>query len=266
MSDILRSLILGIVQGLTEFLPVSSSGHLEIMNQLLGSNSSIDSDLTMVVLVHLGTAFSILYVFRADILALLQDTLSFKKTENSATAMKILLSMIPAGILGVLFEEKLEALFSGTILWVGLSLIFTAVVLYFTPNRQNEKGTDVSYTNAAGIGIAQAVAMLPGVSRSGMTIATALFMGINKEEAARFSFLMVLPVIFGKVLLDGISGDLAISQSNIASVSVALISSFLVGVWACNWMMSIVKKSKLQYFAYYCFVVGLLTIGLHFYG
>lgn len=267
MSDILRALVLGVVQGLTEFLPVSSSGHLEIMNELMGSGSSIDSDLTMVILVHLGTAFSIVYVFWKDIFEILRSLFTFQNNESTQLAFKLLVSMIPAMFIGLLFDKQLEALFSGAILWVGLFLIFTAMVLYFTPTQRVVKqGQSVSYKNAILIGISQAIAVLPGVSRSGMTIASALTLGVDKEKAARFSFLMVLPVIFGKVLLDVVSGDMQLDASNRLPILVALISSFLVGVVACKWMISLVKNSKLQYFAYYCALVGLLTILYHFYG
>ncbi len=267
MSDILRALVLGVVQGLTEFLPVSSSGHLEIMNELMGSGSSIDSDLTMVILVHLGTAFSILYVYWSDIKSILMDLLQFKWGEETQISLKILLSMIPAMIIGLLFEDQLEALFSGSIIWVGIFLTLTGLVLYITPSGiSTQKGDKVTFKNALVIGVAQAVAVLPGISRSGMTIASALSLGIDKERAARFSFLMVLPVIFGKVILDISGGDLVLNSDNYIPIIVALVSSFLVGVWACRWMVSLVKNSQLKFFAYYCVIIGLGTILYHFYG
>lgn len=267
MSDILRALVLGVVQGLTEFLPVSSSGHLEIMNELMGSGSSIDSDLTMVILVHLGTAFSILYVYWSDIKSILMDLLRFKWSEETQISLKILLSMIPAMIIGLLFEDQLEALFSGSIIWVGIFLTITGLVLYITPSDiSRQKGDKVTFKNALVIGVAQAVAVLPGISRSGMTIASALSLGIDKERAARFSFLMVLPVIFGKVILDISGGDLVLNSDNYIPIIVALVSSFLVGVWACRWMVSLVKNSQLKFFAYYCVIIGLGTILYHFYG
>jgi undecaprenyl-diphosphatase len=266
MSDILRALILGVVQGLTEFLPVSSSGHLEIANELMSSDQSINSDLFMVIMVHLGTAFSILYVFRKDILQILTDIFTFKNTESSRLSIQILISMIPALIIGLMFEKKLEQLFEGSILWVGVFLICTAIVLYFTPTDLSKLKGKVNYSNSFLIGMSQAVAILPGLSRSGMTIATALYLNIGREQAAKFSFLMVLPVIFGKIILDIFSGDLMVNESNYLPVGVALISSFIVGVWACKWMIELVKKSQLKYFAYYCLVIGLLTIAYHLYG
>lgn len=266
MSDVLRALILGVVQGLTEFLPVSSSGHLEIVNELIPRDHALNSDLFMVIMVHLGTAFSILYVFWDDVIMLIKDTLSFKSTEASRLAIQIIISMIPALIIGLLFEQKLEELFSGDILWVGLFLIVTAIVLFFTPKDSEKNIEKITNKGAAIIGISQALAILPGLSRSGMTIATALYMNIDKERAARFSFLMVLPVIFGKIILDIFSGDMQINAANGLPVFVALLSSFLVGVVACKWMIRLVKRSQLKYFAYYCFMIGGFTVIYHYYG
>jgi len=164
--------------------------------------------------------------------------------------------MIPAMVIGLTLEDQIEALFaSDTLLYVGIFLCFTALVLWFTPKEDN--GQEVSFVRSALIGISQAVAILPGVSRSGMTIASALYLGVEKSKAARFSFLMVLPIIFGKVILDVGSGDLVLSSQNTLPIIAALISSFLVGVLACNWMLAIVKRSKLSYFAVYCLIVGM---------
>ena len=257
--EIIRAIILGIIQGLTEFLPVSSSGHLEIANHFMASREGLDSDLLMVVITHLGTAFSIVYVFREDILAILKSLFTFQKNEDFGIGMKILLSMIPALIIGLLFESQIEALFaSNTLIYVGIFLCITALVLWFTPKENF--GGKVNYPKAFGIGIAQAIAILPGISRSGMTISTALYLGIDKSRAARFSFLMLLPVIFGKVILDVLSGDIVIDSGNILPIGAALFTSFIVGVWACKWMLEIVRNSKLSYFAVYCMAVGLITI------
>jgi len=265
MTDIIRSLILGVVQGLTEFLPVSSSGHLEILNHLLGSSVSVDSDLTIVILVHAGTALSILYVYRSDILSILHDIFQFKWTPQSRLAVEIVLSMIPAMIIGLAFEEQIERLFSGGIWMVGVSLIFTGLILWLTPNIKDDGG-EVGWKRAAIIGLAQAVAIMPGISRSGMTIAAALMLGVGKKDAARFSFLMVLPVILGKLFLDVVSGDLTMADGSALPIAIALISSFVVGVIACKWMIKLVQKFSLRYFAIYCVAIGLITIGLHFYG
>lgn len=265
MSEYLRSLILGVIQGLTEFLPVSSSGHIEILNHLMGSSSSVDSDLTMVLIVHVGTALSILFVFYKDILAILTDLFQFKMTENTKLSFEILLSMFPALVVGLLFEEQIESIFQGDIWFVGIALMFTALLLWITPNF-SEKGAGIGWRNAFIIGCAQAIAIMPGISRSGMTIALALIIGVGKKEAARFSFLMVLPVIFGKLILDVFSDGLSISSQELPSVMIALISSFIVGVVACKWMIKLVEKSNLRIFSIYCFLVGLLAIGINFYG
>ena len=202
MSDVIKALVLGIVQGLTEFLPVSSSGHLEIANELMGSQT-LESDLTMVILVHVGTAFSILYVFRQDILDLLKGISLTALSEADRFILKIVISMIPALIIGLALEDQIDALFSGSIMWVGVFLIVTALILYFTPGPETTQSkTELTWRDSIVVGISQAIAILPGVSRSGMTIATALYSGVSRESAAKFSFLMVLPVIFGKVLLD----------------------------------------------------------------
>ena len=266
MSDVIKALILGVIQGLTEFLPVSSSGHLEIANELMGSQT-LESDLTMVVLVHVGTAFSILYVFRQDILDLLRGISLTTLSSADLFILKIGLSMIPALIIGLAMEDQIDALFSGSIMWVGVFLIVTALILYFTPGPDTSQSkTELTWRDSIVVGISQAIAILPGVSRSGMTIATALYSGVSRESAAKFSFLMVLPVIFGKVLLDVVGGDLSVSSVNMWPVIAALVSSFIVGVWACKWMVSIVKNSKLKYFSYYCAIVGFATILFHFYG
>lgn len=265
MSDILRSLILGIIQGLTEFLPVSSSGHLEIINAILGSSKSVDSDLSMVILVHAGTALSILYVFRQDILDIIKDLLSFKWSPDTKLALEIVVSMLPALVLGLAFEDKIEQIFQGGIWMVGCSLIFTGLVLWLTPNL-NEHSKSIGWNKAFLIGLAQAVAIMPGISRSGMTIAAALMLGVGKKDAAKFSFLMVLPVILGKLLLDIVGGDFSMTGTSGVSIFIALLSSFVVGVIACTWMIKIVQRYSLKYFSIYCALLGIATILFYYYG
>ncbi len=265
MTDISRSLILGVIQGLTEFLPVSSSGHLEIINHLLGSARGVDSDLTMVLVTHFGTALSIFYVFRKDIYRILGDLLKFQNNDNTRLAWEIVISMIPALIIGLAFEEQIESIFNGGIWMVGCALIVTALVLWLTPDTP-ENDEMIGWNRAAIIGLAQAVAIMPGISRSGMTIAIALMLGVGKTNAARFSFLMVLPVIVGKMILDLVSGELFASGIQTIPLLLALITSFLVGVMACTWMIRIVRQFSLKYFAWYCLVIGLSTIGMYFYG
>ena len=259
MTDIIKAIVLGIVQGLTEFLPVSSSGHLEIFNHFMGTGEAIDSDLTMVIITHFGTALSIIYVFRKDIGEIILSLLRFKTDEHFQLSMKIVLSMLPALFIGLLFEKEIEAIFANdTLLFVGIFLCITAVVLWFTP--KTELKLPISFPKAFGIGIAQAIAILPGISRSGMTISAALYMGIDRAKAARFSFLMVLPVIIGKVILDIASGEMTLSGSNGGPILAALVTSFVVGIWACKWMLTIVQKSQLSYFALYCLIIGLLSM------
>ena len=265
MTDILRSAILGLIQGLTEFLPVSSSGHLEILNALLGSSETIDSDLTMVILVHVGTALSILYVYRQDILHILKDVFTFQWSPNSKLAIEIIISMIPAMCIGLFFEDQIEAIFSGGIWMVGFCLMFTGLILWITPSL-NDQDHKVGWKRAVLIGIAQAVAILPGISRSGMTIAAALMLGVGKKEAARFSFLMVLPVILGKALLDIIGGDWNLGGASTWPVLTALIVSMISGVVACTWMIKLVQRSSLRYFAVYCLIIGAVVVGASWYG
>jgi len=265
MSELFRSLFLGILQGLTEFLPVSSSGHLEILNQLWGGEEGIDSDFTMVLLVHLGTALSILYVYRQDIANIIKGVFSGQWNDDTKLVVQIIISMLPALVLGLAFEEKIEAMFQGGIWHVGAFLIFTGVVLWITPKITMKSGK-IDNKLAFLIGLAQAVAIMPGISRSGMTIAAALILGIQKKEAARFSFLMVLPVILGKSLLDVLKGDLVVNSENGLSIGIALIASCIVGILACKWMISIVQNSKLSYFAYYCMAVGAIVLVTSLYG
>jgi undecaprenyl-diphosphatase len=190
----------------------------------------------------------------------LKGIFQFKWNEQSKFAVKVIISMIPAALVGVFFEDELEALFDGNILLVGCMLIITAALLYFADKAKNTN-KKVSYSNAVIIGISQAIAMLPGVSRSGATISTSVLLGNDKTKAARFSFLMVVPLIFGKIAKDIVSGELALDSSQIIPLSVGFMAAFIAGLFACTWMINLVKKSKLTYFSIYCLVVGLIAIG-----
>lgn len=256
--DVINAIILGIIQGLTEFLPVSSSGHIELGKAILGVE--LKEDLLFTVVVHFATALSTIVIFRKDILDILKGILQFKWNDDFKFALKIIISMIPAALVGVLFEDQLEALFKGNILLVGCMLIVTAILLYLADKAKNTK-KDVSYSNAVVIGIAQAIAMLPGISRSGATISTSVLLGNDKTKAARFSFLMVVPLIFGKIGKDIFSGELSLDSSQIIPLSAGFIAAFVAGLFACTWMINLVKKSKLSYFSIYCLVVGLIAIG-----
>ena len=257
--DIIDSIILGIIQGLTEFLPVSSSGHLELGKAILGDESIPKESLLFTVVLHFATALSTIVVFRKDIWSLLKGVLKFQWNEDLEFVSKIALSMLPAVVVGLFFEEQLEQLFGGSIMLVGCMLIVTAVLL-FLADRAKDTSKNISFKNAIVIGVAQAIAMLPGISRSGATISTSVLLGNDKTKAARFSFLMVVPLIFGKIAKDIIGGELTYDSGNFTSLSVGFIAAFVSGLFACTWMISIVKKSKLIYFSIYCVIVGMIAI------
>ena len=257
---IFEALILGIIQGLTEFLPVSSSGHIELGKAILNIQTS--DNLLYSIVVHAATALSTIIVFRKTIFDIFKGLLEFKNNESLHYTLKIILSMIPVGIIGVLFEEKLEALFTGNVLLVGSMLVLTGILLTFTYfSKKTIK--DISYGRAFVIGIAQAIAILPGVSRSGSTISTALILGVDKEKATRFSFIMVLLPILGATLLklkDYFETPSLAGGISATALVIGFVAAFISGLLACTWMISIVKKGKLIYFAYYCFAIGLISI------
>lgn len=257
--ETIDAIILGVIQGLTEFLPVSSSGHLELGKAILGDKSIPEESLLFTVILHFATALSTIVVFRKDILEIIKGLFAFKWNEDTQFIAKIALSMLPAVCVGLFFEEQLEQLFGSNILLVGCMLIVTAVLLFLADKA---KSTDkkVTFKNAFIIGISQAIAILPGISRSGATISTSVLLGNDKIKAARFSFLMVVPLIFGKIAKDIVSGDLAYSSENFTALSVGFIAAFVAGLFACTWMIALVKKSKLSYFAIYCIIVGVIAI------
>lgn len=260
---LLEAIILGIIQGLTEFLPVSSSGHLELGKAILGNDQIPEESLLFTVAVHVATALSTIIVYRKTVGDLLMGLFRFKWNEETRYVTMIALSMIPVMIVGLFFEEELEAMFEGRIVLVGAMLLVTAALLYFTHRAVHREG-GVTFKKSFIIGLAQAVAVLPGISRSGSTIATSLLLGVSREKAARFSFLMVLPPILGAAILK--LKDLGDAESSVAQlewtpVIAGFIAAFISGYIACTWMIRIVKKSKLSYFAIYCAVVGLIAIG-----
>ncbi|AOW17679.1 UDP-diphosphatase [Polaribacter vadi] len=258
--DVLEAIILGIIQGLTEFLPVSSSGHLELAKAILGDTSVPEESLTFTVVLHFATALSTLVVFRKEVAEIFKGLFQFKWNDELKFSLKIIISMIPAVIVGLLFEKQLESFFGGKILLVGIMLLVTAVLLLLADKAKNTN-KEVSFWNSVIIGISQAIAMLPGISRSGATISTSVLLGIDRTRAARFSFLMVVPLIFGKIGKDVLSGDLNFQSSEMLPISAGFIAAFLAGLLACKWMIAIVKKSKLSYFSIYCAVVGFIAIG-----
>lgn len=255
----LEALILGLVQGLTEFLPVSSSGHLELTKAMFGDNSLPEESLMMTVVLHAATALSTIVIFRKDIAEIIKGLLQFKNNEQFQFSVKIVLSMIPAAAVGVLLEEEIEQFFGGQILLVGCMLIVTAGLL-FLADRAKSTLNPVSSKNAFIIGIAQAIAILPGISRSGATISTSVLLGVDRQKAARFSFLMVVPLILGKMAKDILSGDLANSQTETSLLIIGFVAAFVAGLVACQWMIALVKKSQLKYFSFYCLIVGIIAI------
>ncbi len=257
--DWIEALILGIIQGLTEFLPVSSSGHLEITKIIFGDNSAPEESMLMTVVLHTATALSTIVIFRKDIAEIFRGLFQFKWNNEFIFSLKIILSMIPAALVGVLLESEIEQLFDKQIILVGSMLILTAILLYFADKAKNTT-KNVGYGHAIIIGIAQAIAILPGISRSGATISTSVLLGIDRSKAARFSFLMVVPLILGKIAKDILSGDIMSSNIDITPLSIGFVASFFTGLLACTWMIQIVKKSKLTYFAIYCLIVGTIAI------
>lgn len=258
--DILEAILLGIIQGLTEFLPVSSSGHLELAKAIFGGNSIPEESLTFTVVLHFATALSTLVIFRKEVATIIKGLFQFKWNEEAQFSVKIIVSMLPAVVIGLLFEEQLEAFFGGKILLVGFMLLVTALLLLLADKAKNTN-KNVSYNNAFIVGISQAIAMLPGISRSGATISTSVLLGIDRTKAARFSFLMVVPLIFGKVAKDILGGEISFESSQAFPMFVGFIAAFFSGLLACNWMIALVKKSKLVYFSIYCTIVGLIAIG-----
>ena len=257
--DYFLAFFLGIIQGLTEFLPVSSSGHLEIVKAIFNSDYEAKESLLMTVILHFATSMSTLFIFKKEVFSIINGVFSKKKSNEKEFAIKIIISMIPAAIVGVFFEDIIETLFNGRLILVGIMLILTGFLL-FLADKSKENKNDISYLNSLIIGIAQAIAILPGISRSGATIATSVILGIDKTSSAQFSFLMVVPLIFGKVLKDIISGEVLTDSIAFGPLLIGFIAAFFTGLLACKWMIKLVRASKLKYFSYYCFIVALITI------
>ena len=254
----IEALILGIVQGLTEFLPVSSSGHLIIGKELLGVEVNPDAETTFEVLVHCATVLSTIFVFRNEILKLFQGFFKFKMNEETQYIIKICVSMIPVFVAGIFFKKQVNDFFGEGVMLVGGMLLITAILLsltYFVKFRQRDK---ISYLDAFIIGVSQAIAVLPGLSRSGATISTGLLLGNKKEDVTRFSFLMVLIPVLGITFLDILGGDFSPEKSGIqmSAMIAGFVAAFLSGLFACKVVIAIVKRSKLVYFAVYCAIVG----------
>ncbi|MBR0533364.1 MAG: undecaprenyl-diphosphate phosphatase [Bacteroidales bacterium] len=260
-----EALILGIVQGLTEFLPVSSSGHLAIGKALFGIETS---DLSFEVAVHAATVLATLVVFWKDILRLLQDLFKFRMNDGTKYILLILVSMIPVFIVGVFFKDYVEDIFGSGLMVVGCCLVVTSALLFLSETLSARRaakasagdGAQMSWKSALWMGLAQSVAVLPGLSRSGSTIATGLLCGVKREEVTRFSFLMVLIPILGEAFLDAVGGDFAASSVGGLQLAIGFVAAFISGLFACKVMIAIVKKARLRWFALYCVLVGLACI------
>ncbi|MCD4773000.1 MAG: undecaprenyl-diphosphate phosphatase [Bacteroidales bacterium] len=253
-----EALLLGLIQGLTEFLPVSSSGHLELGKVILGVDA--EKSLIFTVVVHGATVLSTIIIFYKDLLELFKGLFLFKWDDNNKYIVKLIISMIPVIILGLFFKEEIEEFFTGNLLFVGSMLIVTSLLLASTylPKSNLRK---ISFVDSFIIGIAQVFAVLPGISRSGATISTGLLLGNKKVIMAKFSFLMVLVPILGANLLNVFSGEMT-SQTTVGVVPliVGFFAAFISGLLACKWMIGIVKKGSLIYFSIYCFIIGILAI------
>lgn len=256
----IESIILGIIQGLTEFLPVSSSGHLELGKAILGDNSLPQESMMFTVVLHFATALSTLVIYRKEVGRIIGGLFQFENNDEFAFSLKIIISMVPAAFVGVYFSDQIEQLFNHQILLVGVMLLLTGGLL-LVADRAKNTASDVSYRNAAIVGIAQAIAILPGISRSGATISTSVLLGVDRTKAASFSFLMVVPLIIGKIAKDLMDGALHYSDEQLGVLAAGFTAAFITGLIACQWMIKIVRNSQLKYFSYYCFVVGSLAIG-----
>ncbi len=262
--DWLQALILGLVQGLTEFLPVSSSGHLAIGREILGVQAS--EDLVFEVTVHAATVLATIIVFRKQIGRLLAGLFKFKYNDETDYILKICVSMIPVFVVGVFFKDYVEALFSSLYV-VGGALLLTAALLFFSDRKSQAPASSlpaprsgISWWQALVIGLGQAVAVIPGLSRSGTTISTGLLSGVRREDVAQFSFLMVIVPILGEAFLDVVGGDMASSTIGFLPLAVGFVAAFLSGLFACKVMIALVKKAKLKWFALYCLLAGATTL------
>lgn len=259
--DCIEALVLGLIQGLTEYLPVSSSGHLAIGSALFGIQG--EENLTFTIMVHVATVLSTLVILWKEVDWIFKGLFKFRMNDETKYFLNIVVSMIPVGIVGVFFKDAVEDVFGSGLMIVGAMLVLTSVLLafsYYAKPRQKEK---ISLRDAFIIGLAQACAVMPGLSRSGSTIATGLLLGNKKEKLAQFSFLMVIPPILGEALLDvvkAMKGEAVSTGIDTLPLIVGFVAAFVSGCLACKWMINIVKKGKLIYFAIYCAIAGVVTM------
>ena len=256
-----EALILGLIQGLTEYLPVSSSGHLAIGSHLFGLEGA--ENLAFTVLVHVATVMSTLVILWSEIDWIVRGLFKCELNAETKYALNIVVSMVPIGIVGVFFKDKVEEIFGSGLLVVGCMLLVTAVLLTFSYYAKPRQKEHIGWLDALIIGLAQACAVMPGLSRSGSTIATGLLLGNKKENLAQFSFLMVIPPILGEALLDvmkAVKGEDTFGGIDTLPLVVGFVAAFLSGCVACRWMIDIVKKGKLVYFGIYCAIAGTATV------
>ncbi|MCM1451384.1 MAG: undecaprenyl-diphosphate phosphatase [Clostridium sp.] len=272
--DSIQAIILGLVQGLSEYLPISSSGHLEIFKQILGLDLEAGASLEFSVMLHVATVLSTIVVLWKEFAPLCKSFFTFKNDANTRYVLKILLSCIPVGIVGVVFKKDIEGFFGGNLMVVGICLLITAALLtfcyFFRTNPFTAKSytpRDITWLDAFIIGVSQAVAVLPGLSRSGTTIATGVIIGDDREKVAQFSFFMVIIPILGEALLDiakmatGSTAEAAqMDAIGLAPMLMGFLAAFISGCFACKWMLSIVKKGKLVWFAVYCAIAAIFCI------
>lgn len=262
-----EALVLGLLQGLTEYLPVSSSGHLAIGSALFGIEG--EENLAFTIVVHVATVFSTLVILWKEIDWIFKGLFKFRMNDETHYVINIIISMIPIGIVGVFFKDEVEAIFGSGLLVVGCCLLLTAALLTFSYYYKPRQKSEISKKDAFIIGLAQACAVLPGLSRSGSTIATGLLLGDDKAKLAQFSFLMVIPPILGEALLDGMKlmkGEAIAGDIPTLSLIVGFVAAFVSGCLACKWMINIVKKGKLVYFGIYCAIAGVLTLVVNLLG
>ena len=256
---VLEAILIGIIQGLTEFLPVSSSGHIELSKAILKTTIEGEDNVMFTVVLHAATALSTIVVFRKEILQIFKGLFQFTWNDEFRFSVKIIISMFPAAIVGIVFKEEIDDFFTGEIMLVGLMLLITGAVLFLADKAKNTT-KDVGIIESIIIGVSQAVAILPGISRSGATIGTSVLLGIDRTKAAKFSFLMVVPLIFGKMAKLILDGEISFQSNDILAYGAGFSAAFVVGLLACTWMIALVKKSQLKYFSFYCFIVGTIAI------
>jgi undecaprenyl-diphosphatase len=252
-----EAIFLGLIQGLTEFLPVSSSGHLEIAKAFF--NIDPEQSFYFTIAVHGATVLSTIAVFWKEIIDLVRGSLKFRMNKETSYVLKIIVSMIPVGIAGVLLKDPIEKLFNGNVVFIGMMLLITAAILAIAHYIRKKERT-IGYKDAIIIGIAQAIAVIPGISRSGSTIATGLINGNKKDEIAKFSFLMVLLPVLGANLLEIMSGEAGSVSISWVTILAGSATAFISGYIACRWMISLVKRSKLIWFSIYCAIIGIISI------